>query len=300
MVKALVDAGHAVGSIATLDDRQLEALKAATQSPVRERGAAGAGGGAFVVVVGQGLAARVLRGPRPPGLEGAIGVASAEELREGQAGGGVLVLEMPTLHPGVADQVVRLMARAGARGGVVVHEFATRNAVAAVEALGVVCMKGPVEPAALGRACASFMEAGVSPTRAGWTAAGARRFTPEQLAAIVARKPTIACECPRHLADLISSLVAFERYSGECEHRSPADAHSHRELQRMATAARGLVEEGLERVLAFEGLLSPEYSGGGGVVCIVCTKKIVVLLYRTCVVFAYRTFSCLQTYRSRT
>jgi hypothetical protein len=49
--------------------------------------------------------------------------------------------------------------------------------------------------------------------------------------------------------------VAFERYSGECEHRSPADAHIHRELQRMATAARGLVEAGLERVLAFEGVV---------------------------------------------
>ena len=258
MVKALVDAGHAVGSIATLDDRQLEALKAATQSPLREPAApvvSAAAGAASVVVVGQALAARVLRDPRPHGLEGAVGVASPEDLREGQAGGGVLALDMPTLHPGAADQVARLMVRAGARSAVVVHEFAARDAVAAIGALGVTCIKGPVEPAALGRVCASLLEAGAIPLHAGLSTAAARRFTPEQLAAIVARKPTIACECPRHLADLISSLAAFERYSGECEHRSPADAHIHRELQRMATTARGLVEEGLERVLAFEGVM---------------------------------------------
>jgi hypothetical protein len=99
------------------------------------------------------------------------------------------------------------------------------------------------------------VEAGAVPAREGLAAGGVRRFTPEQLAAIVALRPSIACECPRHLADLISSLVAFERYSGECEHRSPADAHIHRELQRMAAAARGLVEAGLERVLAFEGVV---------------------------------------------
>ena len=257
LVKALVDAGHAVGSIATLDDRQLEALKEATGSPEREPvvavEAAVAAGAAPVVVVGQALAARVLREPRPPGLEAAVGVAAPEALREGQAAGGVLVIDMPTLHPGAADVVARLISRAGALGAVVVHAFAARDAIAALEALGVVCIKGPVEPAALGRACASVIEA--VPSREGPAAVAARRFTPEQLAAIVALQPTIACECPRHLADLISSLAAFERYSGECEHRSPADAHIHRELQRMATAARGLVEAGLERVLAFEGVV---------------------------------------------
>jgi DNA-binding transcriptional MerR regulator len=259
LVKALVDAGHAVGSIAALDDRQLEALKEATGSPVREpvvaAEAVAAVGAAPVVVVGQALAARVLREPRPPGLEGAVGVAAPEALREGQAVGGVLVIDMPTLHPGAADVVARLMSRAGALGAVVVHAFAAREAMAAVEALGVVCIRGPVEPVALGRACASVVEAGAVPAREGLAAGGVRRFTPEQLAAIVALRPSIACECPRHLADLISSLVAFERYSGECEHRSPADAHIHRELQRMAAAARGLVEAGLERVLAFEGVV---------------------------------------------
>jgi DNA-binding transcriptional MerR regulator len=259
MVKALVDAGHAVGSIATLDDRQLEALKEATGSPVREPVAAArvvaAAGAAPVLVVGQGLAARVLREPRASGLEGAVVVAAPEDLGDGQAVGGVVVIDMPTLHPGAADVVARLIARSGALGAVVVHAFAGRDAIAAVEALGVVCIKGPVEPVALGRACASVVEAGAVPAREGLAAGGVRRFTPEQLAAIVALRPSIACECPRHLADLISSLVAFERYSGECEHRSPADAHIHRELQRMAAAARGLVEAGLERVLAFEGVV---------------------------------------------
>lgn len=257
LVKQLVDAGHPVGSIALLDDRQLEALRAATQAPApaRESAVEALPATAPVVVVGKVLAARVLRDPRSPGLESAIAVPAVEDLRQGQADGGVLAIDMPTLQPGTADQVARLKALAHARAAVVIHEFAPRDAIEAVESLGVICLKAPVEPTALGRACAALMEKAGSPTGPGGASAASRRFTAEQLASIVARKPTIACECPRHLVDLISSLAAFERYSGECEHRSPADAHIHRELQRMAGSAIAMVEASLERVLAFEGVV---------------------------------------------
>ena len=255
LVKQLVDAGHPVGSVATLDDRQLEALREASRVTAREPAVAASPGAAPVVVVGNILAARILRDPRPSGLEAAIAVPAAEDLRQGQAAGGVLVVDMPTLHPGAADHVARLQALARARAAVVVHEFASRDAIAAVESLGVICLKAPGDAAAIGRACAALLEAARSAAERVGGAPTGRRFTPEQLAAIVARKPAIACECPRHLADLISSLAAFERYSGECEHRSPADAVIHRELQRMAASARAMVEAGLERVLAFEGVV---------------------------------------------
>ena len=66
----------------------------------------------------------------------------------------------------------------------------------------------------------------------------------------LAERPTaIACECPRHLAEIVMQLVNFERYSDDCGSRSPADAALHRHLSGLAGAARTLFEQALERVV---------------------------------------------------
>ena len=58
----------------------------------------------------------------------------------------------------------------------------------------------------------------------------------------------------RHVVDLLLSLGSFERYSAECENRSPADAALHRYLQRVAGSARALFEDALVLVARSEGL----------------------------------------------
>ena len=57
------------------------------------------------------------------------------------------------------------------------------------------------------------------------------------------------------------SLGAFERYSAECENRSPADAALHRHLQRVAGSARALFEDALVLVAKSEGLALPSGDG---------------------------------------
>jgi hypothetical protein len=59
------------------------------------------------------------------------------------------------------------------------------------------------------------------------------------------------------VVDLLLSLRAFERYSAECENRSPADAELHRQLGRYAAGARALFEEALVRVAQAEGIALP-------------------------------------------
>ena len=81
-----------------------------------------------------------------------------------------------------------------------------------------------------------------------------RRFAPELLARIALASPTIACECPHHLVELITSLDAFEKYSEECEDRSPQDARLHALLHSIAASARALLETGLERVMEADGI----------------------------------------------
>ena len=54
-----------------------------------------------------------------------------------------------------------------------------------------------------------------------------RRYDDGTLSQLAMLSSAVKCECPRHLAELITSLSGFERYSAECESRSPRDAELH-------------------------------------------------------------------------
>ncbi|HNK32267.1 MAG TPA: hypothetical protein PK403_08325, partial [Plasticicumulans sp.] len=82
-----------------------------------------------------------------------------------------------------------------------------------------------------------------------------RRYDTDTLERIAASTPTLACECPHHLVDLVAGLSAFEDYSAQCENRSPEDAALHHWLRATTAQARALMEEALTRVAGAEGLL---------------------------------------------
>jgi DNA-binding transcriptional MerR regulator len=85
----------------------------------------------------------------------------------------------------------------------------------------------------------------------------ARRWDDAALADFAGRLNTVACECPRHMAELLMQLSHFETYSAECEHRSPADAELHGYLRRVTAGARARFEMALEQVARHEGLMLP-------------------------------------------
>ncbi len=82
----------------------------------------------------------------------------------------------------------------------------------------------------------------------------ARRFSPQQLANLASAKSEVECECPKHLAQLVSDLSAFEVYSDRCASRDDEDAALHRYLHRTTAEARALVETALQKVAEAEGL----------------------------------------------
>ena len=85
-----------------------------------------------------------------------------------------------------------------------------------------------------------------------------RRFDDLTLVELAARSPAMACECPRHVAELLRQLSHFEAYSAQCRSRNRADAEVHAHLHRVAGLARALFERALERVALHEGLALPE------------------------------------------
>lgn len=91
-----------------------------------------------------------------------------------------------------------------------------------------------------------------------------RRWDDAALADFAGLSSTIACECPRHVAELLLQLSRFEAYSADCEHRSPADAALHAHLRQVAAGARARFEAALEHVARHEGLLLPAPAQGAG------------------------------------
>jgi hypothetical protein len=71
---------------------------------------------------------------------------------------------------------------------------------------------------------------------------------------VAAISTQVLCECPRHVAELISQLSSFEKYSNECLNSSVNDAKLHAYLSAVSGTARALFEEALQRVALQEGI----------------------------------------------
>jgi hypothetical protein len=84
-----------------------------------------------------------------------------------------------------------------------------------------------------------------------------RRFDDAALTKFVGLSTTIACECPRHVAELLMQLSNFETYSADCASHNSDDAELHAYLQRVAGVSRALFESALARVARHEGLNLP-------------------------------------------
>ena len=157
----------------------------------------------------------------------------------------------------------------------VAYRFAGAAAMSAFAAAGAVLVREPADDDALGAWVASLHGSLASdaepPDTEETTTRGAlsdgpdwpadeaplRRYDDAALTTIAGLSPTIACECPRHVAELLIQLSNFETYSADCTNRSPADAQLHAYLQRVASASRSLFETALERVARHEGLTLP-------------------------------------------
>jgi hypothetical protein len=259
LVKALTDAGHPVGSVALLPVDALESLLDASGAPAGSAGPAAPDAPCHVAVVGAGLSARVAHEAAAMPLLEVVGTyGRIEDLgREAPAQApDVIVLELPTVQAETVADVRQRLASVGARGAVVAFGFGATRALEALESAGVICLQAPIAMPELQRACLEAVAPGRRTRAIGGAGpqASAPRYSAEQLARIAVNAPRLACECPRHLVDLVSSLNAFETYSRECAQRSPADAELHQFLNTTTAAARALLEEALQRVIEFEGI----------------------------------------------
>ena len=273
LIKQLIDLGHAVGTVARLPTPALQDIadaRAALQTPVvlplRPR----------VALLGLGLARRL--GSRALERVGTWADLAAAEAAGAAAAGAttgapalapadLLVAELATLQPESADRLLALMRLLGVQRSLVVYGFGAEIAAQRLRDNGCRLHRAPVSDTEL-RALVDQAAASL-PGLAGSTAAGpaeaappgsaapARRFDAAGLAQLAAASSTVACECPRHVVELVQLMGNFETYSAECISRNPDDAALHDHLYRVAGTARAMFEAALVRVALADGIALP-------------------------------------------
>jgi len=267
LIDSLVKRGHAIGAIARLEREQLEFLAAgSTPTPKSHTEAPTETSDIRLTLVGERLGRRLADGSIDVVLYGITAVTSYTEMamaREcGVAAGediNILLLWMPSLHQDDAAEALALADAYGAKAIAVVYGFGKGSAVESLRLAGVRLYREPDSRSELGQILADLCRAAraqqmpLVPSESALWSRAPRRYGDEELEVIAARSSTIACECPRHLAELVSQLSTFEAYSDQCTSRSPRDEALHRFLGDTANRARALIESALAHVIHEEG-----------------------------------------------
>jgi hypothetical protein len=189
----------------------------------------------------------------------------------------VLVLDFADLSRVPEGQIPMLLELTGAGRAIITYRFAQRSLVtkhAASERIRL--LQGPVSRnllrahillSALDDTLPPRRSAGnipvtgstpvtgdtpVSPTPLPVPVTKPARYTPEQQGRLMEISSAVQCECPNHLAQIVTGLQAFESYSRQCENRNGQDREIHGLLYRQTAAARAVMEEALAALVKHE------------------------------------------------
>lgn len=285
LLRELTQHGHAISSLAPLETEQLQTLvgqhvgTVSVRLPKRRE----SDRVLRLVVVGQALAARLRRPEVAQQAQGAIEVVAefatlaeaaqaAKAVRRGRAARvDALVWYSPGLHPSAPLELKAARDAWAVQEAVVVYRFAGAAARSVFSDAGASLVREVALDTEFGAALASLVSdlarrhepnggvehhakprVSLSRLRVSGTH---RRYDDAALTAIAALSSTSACECPRHVAELLTQIANFESYSADCASRHPSDAEIHAHLHQVAGIARQLFESALEAVIRHEGLL---------------------------------------------
>ena len=270
LLKTLVDHGHAIRNVAPLSTEQLEQrVQETTES--ENRLSKGKGGGETCRVAFSGAITRdALReaadGSGPIRMVGDF--SEMEEMKSSLQTGSVdlIIAELPYLFPEAVCEIQKVVEKVGARRAIVIYRFAASETIGPLDKdiPNVTAMRAPVDAAELKLACLANVSMGSTPEQDSAAAIAAlpklegdvpaRKFSEQELAKIARHSSVVKCECPHHLANLLSSLGAFESYSAACESRNAEDAKLHAYLYHATAESRARMEEALEHLLVAEGI----------------------------------------------
>ena len=263
LLKRLTEQGHAIGSIAGLETRALNNLLQQQSAMQTGRTAPARDSPVMMIVVGLALAGRV----ESPAFAQvfkthALRVTEIfEDLGEALTSSSqkkpqILLIRINSLHASAALDIQKLAEQRGAVQVIVLYGFGQEYVIQSMRHAGMIVRREPVTDAELADLIGAglLIDPGQNPRllRAG-TLIPPRQFSDTTLSRVAARSTNMLCECPRHVAEIISQLASFEQYSHECLNKSSEDARLHAYLSSVSGSARALFEGALQMIAQHEG-----------------------------------------------
>ncbi len=255
LLKQLSDQGHSIGTLAELSIEQLQAMIQAPQPQANRH--------LSVVVIGATITARLAESGRDASSPGSfhgdpsIKLSGACQRPQDAASlprhADVLIMEISALDVDAVARIQQARDETQAKAALVLYRFCASSTIRQLRAQG--CAVARV-PADLQELLPLIRLASAHSPRPHLAVPDLPpiEFDDETLAKIMTLRNPVACECPRHLAELLMMVGSFERYSAQCAWRNEADAALHVSLQQAASQARLLLETAMDDLLRSEGI----------------------------------------------
>jgi MerR family transcriptional regulator, light-induced transcriptional regulator len=280
LLKTLLDAGHSISSVAHLSCEALRQLNIRTKPAVSFGSELQASARDLldikpvsVAVVGLGLAARIESKKMTLSFRRtAITISHVfDDLTSGlssqvEPGSQILLVRVNSIRPSTRSEIDSLAKALGSLKTIVIFNYAPQAIVEAMKLSGILVRRDPISDSDLADLISSGLlvdskasmqdmdpdlAANNSPTS---SMIPARKYSSETLDRVASISTDVLCECPRHVAELLTQLGNFEEYSQECLNSSDKDAHLHATLAAISGSARALFERALEMIAAHEGI----------------------------------------------
>ena len=262
LLKQLTSSGHGIGAIAPLELDELRKLsnlhnptQTQEQGPTRAEPL-------HIAVVDTALANRIeskkFRSVLHSQIFRVVGVV--DQLDQALStdwphNTDVLLIKVTSLQKSVFDSIQQFHKKKNFLHTVVLYNFAPDMLVQAMRASGLTVRRDPISDIELAELLQSVLMLQPLLTTEGITIhSGPRKFSDAVLKRVANIPTNVLCECPKHVAELITQLANFETYSQDCLSRNEADANLHAYLQVISGSARALFENALEKIADHEGI----------------------------------------------
>ena len=264
LLKQLCDAGHAISTIANLDIPALNQLHRKYQNARPVTSQQPAVRAIMMSVVGLGLAGRIESKKFALNLNGRnIQVAdifsdlSAAKAQTLAAPVEILLIKTNTLHEIVMQDIREITSKNSVAQVVVLYNFGRDQVAQSMRAAGMLVRREPISDYELAELLQSVMMVDTAQALQHSLSSPMippRKYSDQTLARVAGISTNVLCECPSHIAEIITQLASFEQYSQECLNTSSEDAQLHAYLASVSGSARALFEHALERVAQHEGI----------------------------------------------
>jgi len=168
----------------------------------------------------------------------------------------ILLIKMNSLHSFTQSAIFRLIEKHKPNHIILLYRLGTEKVITDLLNTGIILAQDPITDLDLANLVynATAIERSTSWAAHIWNDASIpdRKYSDDVLEKVADFKTSILCECPKHVATLISQLSVFEEYSKSCSNKNDADAQMHEYLSTVAGTARALFEKALERLAVHE------------------------------------------------